>query len=47
VVIEHNMDFIMKLCPHVICMVEGKVLAEGPPSEVQANRHVLEAYLGN
>ena len=31
VVIEHNMDFIMKLCPHVICMVEGKVLAEGPP----------------
>ncbi|MFI4951876.1 MAG: ABC transporter ATP-binding protein [Burkholderiales bacterium] len=47
VVIEHNMDFIMKLCSHVICMVEGKVLAEGPPAEVQANRHVLEAYLGN
>jgi branched-chain amino acid transport system ATP-binding protein len=47
VVIEHNMDFIMKLCPHVICMVEGKVLAEGHPSEVQANRQVLEAYLGN
>ena len=32
VVIEHNMDFIMRLCPHVICMVEGKVLAEGPPA---------------
>jgi branched-chain amino acid transport system ATP-binding protein len=47
VVIEHNMDFIMKLCPHVICMVEGKVLAEGPPKDVQANRQVLEAYLGN
>jgi len=47
VVIEHNMDFIMKLCPHVICMVEGKVLAEGPPAEVQGNRQVLEAYLGN
>ena len=47
VVIEHNMDFIMKLCPHVICMVEGKVLAEGPPAEVQSNRQVLEAYLGN
>jgi branched-chain amino acid transport system ATP-binding protein len=47
VVIEHNMDFIMKLCPHVICMVEGRVLAEGPPAEVQSNRHVLEAYLGN
>jgi branched-chain amino acid transport system ATP-binding protein len=47
VVIEHNMDFIMKLCPHVICMVEGKVLAEGAPQDVQANRQVLEAYLGN
>jgi branched-chain amino acid transport system ATP-binding protein len=47
VVIEHNMDFIMKLCPHVVCMVEGRVLAEGAPAEVQANRQVLEAYLGN
>jgi len=47
VVIEHNMDFVMKLCPHVICMVEGRVLAEGPPAAVQANRQVLEAYLGN
>ncbi len=47
VVIEHNMDFIMKLCPHVICMVEGAVLAEGAPAAVQANRAVLEAYLGN
>ena len=47
VVVEHNMDFIMRLCPHVICMVEGKVLAEGPPQTVQSNRQVLEAYLGN
>ena len=47
VVIEHNMDFIMKLCPHVICMVEGRVLAEGAPAAVQSNRQVLEAYLGN
>jgi branched-chain amino acid transport system ATP-binding protein len=47
VVIEHNMDFIMKLCPHVICMVEGKVLAEGSPQAMQSNRQVLEAYLGH
>jgi branched-chain amino acid transport system ATP-binding protein len=47
VVIEHNMDFIMRLCPHVICMVEGRVMAEGPPSAVQSNRQVLDAYLGH
>jgi len=47
VVIEHNMDFVMQLCPHVVCIVEGKVLAEGAPTAVQANRQVLEAYLGN
>lgn len=47
VVIEHNMDFVMKLCHRVVCMVEGKVLAVGKPEEIQANRAVLEAYLGN
>ena len=47
VVIEHNMEFIMRLCPRVICLVEGRVLADGKPEEVQANRAVLEAYLGN
>lgn len=47
VVIEHNMDFIMRLCPRVLCMVEGRILAQGAPGEVQSNRAVLEAYLGN
>ena len=31
----------------IVSMVEGKVLAEGPPQTVQSNRQVLEAYLGN
>ena len=46
VVIEHNMEFIMKLCPHVICMVEGRVLSDGPPEAVRSSPAVLEAYLG-
>ncbi|HEU5178823.1 MAG TPA: ATP-binding cassette domain-containing protein, partial [Burkholderiales bacterium] len=47
VVIEHNMDFVMRLCPRVLCMVEGRVLAEGAPAAIRANPAVLEAYLGN
>jgi branched-chain amino acid transport system ATP-binding protein len=47
VVIEHNMDFVMRLCHRVLCLVEGKVLAEGSPEAVQTNPAVLEAYLGN
>ncbi|WP_090027023.1 ABC transporter ATP-binding protein [Lutimaribacter saemankumensis] len=46
VVIEHDMDFIEKLCDPVICMAEGKVLAEGTLAEIKANEHVIEAYLG-
>ncbi|MSQ21427.1 MAG: ABC transporter ATP-binding protein [Betaproteobacteria bacterium] len=47
VVIEHNMDFIMRLCPRVICMVEGRVLAEGTAAEIRGNAGVLDAYLGH
>ena len=46
VVIEHDMDFIGRLCDPVICMAEGKVLAEGTLAEIKANEHVIEAYLG-
>jgi len=46
VVIEHDMDFIGKICDPVICMAEGKVLAEGTLDEIKANEQVIEAYLG-
>jgi len=46
VVIEHDMDFIDRLCDPVICMAEGKVLAEGTLNEIKANERVIEAYLG-
>ncbi|MEM1373732.1 MAG: ABC transporter ATP-binding protein [Pseudomonadota bacterium] len=45
-VIEHDMDFIGRLCDPVICMAEGRVLAEGTIDEIKANEQVIEAYLG-
>ncbi|TDL81244.1 ABC transporter ATP-binding protein [Palleronia sediminis] len=46
VVIEHDMDFIGRICGPVICMAEGHVLAEGTLDEIRANEDVIEAYLG-
>ncbi|RJE85262.1 ABC transporter ATP-binding protein [Paracoccus onubensis] len=45
-VIEHDMDFIAKLCDPVIVMAEGKVLATGASDEIMQNEAVIEAYLG-
>ncbi|MBC2835366.1 ABC transporter ATP-binding protein [Paragemmobacter straminiformis] len=45
-VIEHDMDFIARLCNPVICMAEGKVLAQGTVDEVKNDERVIEAYLG-
>ena len=45
-IVEHNMDMVMKVCNPVICMAYGTVLAIGTPDEIQQNQQVLEAYLG-
>ncbi|MHA6345107.1 ABC transporter ATP-binding protein [Roseivivax sp. CAU 1761] len=45
-VIEHDMDFIGKLCDPIIVMAEGKVLAQGTIDEIKADERVIEAYLG-
>ncbi len=44
--IEHDMDFIARLCDPVIVMAEGHVLAEGKSDEIMQNEAVIEAYLG-
>ena len=44
--IEHDMEFIGRLCDPVIVMAEGRVLAEGTIDEIKANEQVIEAYLG-
>ncbi|TCO69744.1 ABC transporter ATP-binding protein [Rhodovulum euryhalinum] len=45
-VIEHDMDFIGRLCDPVIVMAEGKVLAQGRADQIMQNEAVIEAYLG-
>jgi ABC-type branched-subunit amino acid transport system ATPase component len=45
-VVEHNMEFVMKLCDTVNVMHRGTKIAEGTPEEVRKNPAVLDAYLG-
>jgi len=44
--IEHDMDFISKLCDPVIVLTNGIVLTKGTPEQVKNNPQVIEAYLG-
>ncbi len=44
--IEHDMDFISRLCDPVIVMAEGSVLATGSSDDIRKNEDVIEAYLG-
>ncbi|MEM7545678.1 MAG: ABC transporter ATP-binding protein [Pseudomonadota bacterium] len=44
--IEHDMDFISRLCDPVIVMAEGAVLVEGTAEDVKSDERVIEAYLG-
>jgi len=45
-IVEHNMELVMKISDPVICMAYGTVLAHGSPKAIQDNAQVLEAYLG-
>ncbi len=44
--IEHDIDFISRMCDPVIVMSDGSVLFEGTPDEVKKNEKVIESYLG-
>ncbi len=45
-IVEHNMELIMRLSHRVVVMAQGTVIADGTPDEVRENPDVLDAYLG-
>jgi ABC-type branched-subunit amino acid transport system ATPase component len=46
-IVEHDMNFVMRLCDPVIVLDQGREIFAGPPLEVQSNPLVLDAYLGS
>jgi branched-chain amino acid transport system permease protein len=44
--VEHDMDLVMKICDSLVVMEFGNVLVEGSPVEIQNNPQVRAAYLG-
>jgi urea transport system ATP-binding protein len=47
IVIEHDMDFVKRIAHKVTVMHQGKILAEGPMEQVQADPRVIDVYLGH
>jgi len=46
VVVEHSVAFLRALAPRLVCLVEGRVVADGPTDRVVSDPRVVEAYLG-
>jgi neutral amino acid transport system ATP-binding protein len=46
VFVEHDMDVVFEISDWVVCLAQGRVIAEGPPAAIGADQAVIDAYLG-
>ena len=46
-VIEHNMDMVMRICRPIVVMAQGRVIFQGEADAVRADPRVVDAYLGD
>jgi branched-chain amino acid transport system ATP-binding protein len=46
-IVEHDMDMIRRLCPRILVLDAGALIADGPPAEVLSRPDVIAAYLGD
>ncbi len=46
-IVEHNMPFVLDLCPRVHVLSRGSTMASGTPEEIKADPAVIDAYLGD
>jgi ABC-type branched-subunit amino acid transport system ATPase component len=44
--IEHNVPLVLDTCDYVYVLDAGRLIAEGAPADVAANRAVIDAYFG-
>jgi branched-chain amino acid transport system ATP-binding protein len=45
-IIEHNMELVMRLCSSILVMAEGDILMRGGPEKVRSDPRLIDAFLG-
>jgi branched-chain amino acid transport system ATP-binding protein len=46
-IVEHDMELVRRLCPHILVLEAGRLLAQGAPNDVLSRQDVIDAYMGS